>query len=267
MGCNNGECFDHLGSVPLVPRETRIMAAIPAFNEEPSIGTIVREAARYADSVVVVDDGSHDRTSDVAAKAGAYVIRRSENGGYAEAIRTCFRCGLNQDADVLVTLDGDGQHSANDIPTLVAPIISGEADIVIGSRVLGRFLGIPRYRRVGIGIITWLYNVGAPLKVSDAQSGYRAYSKRALSFLSDIHARGMDISVATLIAARKLGLRIVEVPIACTYHGNGSTLNPVVHGVSVALATAFGRWRVELFGQDLTQQRVRISEARERETA
>jgi hypothetical protein len=102
---------------------------------------------------------------------------------------------------------------------------------------------VPRYRKFGIDVITWLFNAGSPVKVTDAQSGFRAYSKKALDMLLPLEEEGMSISMEIIIKARKLGLRMCEVPITCLYIEGSSTLNPVVHGVSVAMLTVVQRVR------------------------
>jgi hypothetical protein len=137
-------------------------------------------------------------------------------------------------AEVLVTLDGDGQHDPDEVPDVLQPLLTREADLVIGSRFMGKSNNVPRYRKFGIDVITFLYNFGSPMRISDGQSGFRAYRKEVLNSL-ELTETGMGVSVQTLIQARRRGYRIAEVPISCKYHAAGSTLNPVSHGVGVAL--------------------------------
>jgi len=212
----------------------RIVAGIPAYNEEQFIAEVVRKARRFADEVIVVDDGSRDGTSEAAKAAGAVVINHGVHKGYGESIKSCFEVMKLNTADVLVVLDGDGQHDPDDIPQLLAPIFSGEADVVVGSRFLGGQTNMPRYRKFGIKVITFLCNFGSRVKVSDAQSGFRAYSKKVLDTLT-ITGSGMGASAEVLIKIREKGFSIKEVPIRCLYHSKGSTLNPVIHGLGVAL--------------------------------
>lgn len=213
----------------------RVIATIPCFNTERSIGGVVSRAGKYVDQVIVIDDGSVDETGRKARAAGAMVISHSVNGGYGEAIRSCFEAGKANGADILVTLDGDGQHNPDEIQKVVAPILNKEADIVIGSRFLNKQVNIPRYRRFGIKVITFLFNFGSKVKVQDAQSGYRAYSRQALNAISATGA-DMSISVETLIQARAAGLRITEIATSCRYHPHSSSKNPVIHGLGVALS-------------------------------
>jgi len=212
-----------------------VIAGIPAYNEAETIGDIIRRASSHVDEVIVVDDGSSDDTAQVARDAGATVIRNQYNRGAGGATKTCFQQARERNADVLVTIDGDGQHNAAEIPSLIAPVLRGKADLVIGSRFLDKGCRIPRYRRFGITVISTLLNLVSKVKVSDSQSCYRAYSKKALRAL-DITEPGFAFSVELIIEARRQGLVIDEVPISCIYHDHSHSLNPVVHGMGVALS-------------------------------
>jgi len=220
----------------------KVIAAIPCYDEEKFISEVVRGANKYVDLVIVIDDGSRDGTSKVARVAGALIVNHNINRGYGESIRSCFEAAKVNHADILITLDGDNQHAAEEIPRFIAPILNGEADLVIGSRFLGDNSNMPRYRKLGIYVITWLFNAGSKVKVSDAQSGFRAYSRRILDTLS-LTERGMGVSVEVLIKARGKGFTIREVPISCRYHSTSSTLNPVCHGLGVALTVAKLRFK------------------------
>lgn len=211
-----------------------IMVAIPAYNEGHFIGEVVIRAKRFADRVVVIDDGSTDNTALVAEDAGASVINHGVNKGYGESIKSCFKVMKSSTADVLVVLDGDGQHDPDDILRLLAPIFSGEAEVIIGSRLLSGTSNIPRYREFGIRVITFLYNFGSKVKVSDAQSGFRAYSRKVLDAFT-ITGSGMGASAEVIIKIRERGFSIKEVPISCTYHSASHSINPVTHGLGVAL--------------------------------
>jgi glycosyltransferase involved in cell wall biosynthesis len=219
----------------------KIIAAISAYNEQQFIGEIVSKARRHVDEVIVVDDGSTDNTSEVARAAGAEVIRHKTNQGAGAAARTAFKAAKRGHADILVTLDGDGQHNPDEIPRLLAPILDGKADLVIGSRFLrpGR-RQMPRYRKFGIDVITLLYNLGSRVRVSDSQCCFRAQSRRLIEAVN-ITETGFGFSVQVLIQARKRGLNIREVPVACIYHSQGSTLNPVAHGLGVAFSVIKNR--------------------------
>ena len=226
--------------------EPRIIVAIPCLNEEQFIGDIVTRAREFADKVIVIDDGSTDHTSEVAKAAGAYVIRHKLRRGAGAATRSAFEAAKKYDADVLVTLDGDSQHNPDEIPQVLAPILRGEADLVIGSRFLLKNIEkVPKYRKFGIDVITWLYNFGSKVKVSDSQSCFRAHGRRLLEAIN-ITENGFGFSVQVLIQARRKNFVIREVPVSCIYHAQGSSLNPIKHGLGVAWKVIKLRFRDEL---------------------
>lgn len=231
------------------PSSPTIIAAIPCFNEQDFIGDIVTSAKQYVDKVIVIDDGSTDNTSEVAKAAGAEVIRHEVRRGAGFATKSGFEAAKANNADVLVTLDGDGQHNPAEITRLLSAIVPQEADLVIGSRFLKAETNMPRYRKFGIDVITWLYNFGSRVKVSDSQSCFRAYSRRLLEAINTLE-KGFGFSVELLIQARKRGFKITEVPISCVYHSQGSSLNPVIHGVGVAMSVIKLRLRDEIFTRE-----------------
>ena len=209
----------------------RVIAAIPCFNEERCIGSVVLKTKKFVSSVIVIDDGSTDATAEVAEAAGASVHQHDRNRGYGAAIRSALEKGKQLGADVLVIVDGDGQHDPKDIPKLVKPLIDGEADVVIGSRFLGQGKKPPFYRRVGQRVLTTVTNVGSGQKVSDSQSGFRAYSAKALNALN-LAEDGMSVSSEMQFAIGKSGLKVKEVPIDVTYEGKAKR-SPVEHGIGV----------------------------------
>ena len=215
----------------MLQQKPKIIAAIPCFNEERFIGSVVLKAKRYVDSVIVIDDGSTDATAEVAAEAGAEVHRHSQNQGYGVAIRSALAKGRQLGVDVLVVLDGDGQHDPKDIPKLVKSVINGQADVAVGSRFLGKGEKPPLYRRLGQRVLTTATNVGSGQSISDSQSGFRAYSARALEKL-DLAESGMSISSEIQFASRKGTLRVTEVPINVSYTGEAKR-SPVGHGLRV----------------------------------
>ena len=206
---------------------------LPAFNEEVSIGSVVLLARQHADRVIVVDDGSSDRTAEIAENAGAEVIVHSLNSGKGVALKTGFEAA--EGSDVIVTMDSDGQHNPSDIPKLVAPILEGVADMVNGSRYLnGNGKTTPVYRRVGQTILDTATNMNSGLKITDSQSGFRAfagYTKEIFRF----NANGMAIESEMLADAGNARLRIKEVEIGVRYDVDGSTENPIRHGLMVLL--------------------------------
>lgn len=208
-----------------------IVAILPAFNEEVSIGSVVLRTRRYADRVIVVDDGSSDRTADVAELAGAEVIRHPENRGKGAALKTGFE-SLNGES-VVVTMDTDGQHDPSDLPKLVEPILNGEADMVNGSRYInGNKKDTPFYRRMGQQVLDKATNLNSGLSITDSQSGFRAFAaftKEAFRF----NQSGLAIESEMLVDAANAGLRIKEVEIGVRYDVDGSSENPVSHGVKI----------------------------------
>jgi len=208
------------------------IVAIPCFNTEGFIADVVSRARRHVDQVIVIDDGSHDSTAERAKAAGATVVSHGVNRGYGETIRSCLKAAKEDGADILAILDGDGQHDPDELPQILAPILRGEADVVVGSRFLGGRTNMPRYRKFGIDVITFLCNFGSNVRVSDAQSGFRAYSANVIADFP-LKANGMTISVEILIRARERSFSIKEVPISCIYHSNSSSINPMIHGLGV----------------------------------
>jgi len=215
-----------------------VVAAIPAYNEEKTIARVVLQALRHVDKVVVCDDGSSDLTGDIAERVGADLVRHEKKLGYGAAIQSLFKWAKRANADIMVTLDGDGQHDPNEIPVLAEPVLEGKADIVIGSRFLGdaEKNGMPRYRRLGIKVITKLTGAASSNRLSDAQSGFRVYGRKALEDLR-LFEDGMGVSVEALMNARKQGLTVAEVPAGCNYSGvEPSTRSPLRHGMSVVMS-------------------------------
>jgi glycosyltransferase involved in cell wall biosynthesis len=211
-----------------------IVAGIPAYNEEKTIAQVILNAQKQVDVVVVCDDGSQDMTAEIAQRLGAIVIRHSSNLGYGNAISSLFEKARALKADLLVTLDADGQHNAKEIQTLTQPVIEGKADVTIGSRFLNGANGIPLYRRFGIKFLTKITNGNKKEQgLTDAQCGFRAYNRHAIESL-DLREPGMGISVEILMQAKNQGMIIAEVPVEAHYHGlDTSTHHPVRHGVSV----------------------------------
>ena len=225
--------IEALGKKPLV------VVGIPAYNEERTIAKVVLEAQKHADIVLVCDDGSSDYTGEIAERLGATVERHEENKGDGAAIQSMFKAARKLGADIFVTLDGDGQHEADQIPQLIQPVLDGKADVVTGSRFLGNVQNNgsnrpPWHRRLGIRAITRLTTSTSKCSVTDAQNGFRAYGKKALEKLS-LSENGMGVSVEVLLKSKEEGLQLAEVPVECNYDGveKPSSHNPIRHGASV----------------------------------
>jgi len=211
-------------------KKIRVLAGIPAYNEARYVGSVVLQARQYADEVILVDDGSMDNTARVAELAGATVIRHHENKGYGAAIQSMLAEAKKRNPDVFVLLDADAQHNPNEIPAIIKPILEG-FDLVIGSREAQKDK-TPRYRRIGKEVILRSARLASKTNVSDSECGFRAFSKRAISEL-ELKENGMAISEETIVRAAEKNLRITEVPISNIYTMDGSTLNPIRHGVDV----------------------------------
>jgi len=214
----------------------QVVIGIPAYNEEKNIAKIIVKLQNITNKIIVCNDGSTDLTSKIANKMGAIVINHPKNLGYGAAIKSLFSKARELDADVLITFDADGQHRIEDINKVLEPIEHNNADIVIGSRFLDKKMKIPAYRKFGINAITKMSNITTKKKITDSQSGFRAYNKKSLQEIipSD---NGMGVSTEILIKANKKSLRVIEVPIIILYEGETSTHNPMSHGISVMLST------------------------------
>lgn len=208
-----------------------VIALIPAYNEERFIGSLVLAAKMYVDEVIVVDDGSHDRTVDIARQAGARIIQHEHNQGKAAAVNTGFTFVRSLNPIAVVMLDGDGQHCADDIPIVLSPVMKGEADIAIGSRFLNVKSDIPTYRQIGQHGLTLVTNVTSGVSISDSQSGFRAFSANALNYLT-FSQGGFSIESEMQFLVGDNKLRVAEVPIKVVY-AERAKRNPVRHGMQV----------------------------------
>lgn len=193
----------------------KILAAIPAYNEASRICRVVAATKPYATDVVVIDDGSTDATALHAAAAGARVLRHCINRDLGGALQTAFAYARSSDADILVTIDGDGQFQPNEISRLVAPLREGIADVVIGSRFLQKNT-VPFFRRCGNyagNFVTWFFFAS---RVSDSQSGFRAFSRKAIAVMQ-LRTSGMEISSEIIKEIYQKHLRVKEVPVTVLY--------------------------------------------------
>lgn len=226
-----------------------VIIGIPAYNEADTVGEVVRAARDPAVDVLVVDDGSDDRTAAVATEAGATVLQHDENRGYGAALGTLFSTAHEHDVAHLVVIDADGQHDPADALDLVATQRSSDGDIVIGSRFVGDAeTDMPLYRRAGLGVINGLTGAALRLgysseRVADTQSGFRAYNADAIELLAcraDL-SDGMDASLDILFHAADENYSFTETPVDVTYDvAEANTHNPFIHG-TVLVSNIFGR--------------------------
>jgi glycosyltransferase involved in cell wall biosynthesis len=205
-----------LPPAPLLPG--RLAIILPACNERDAIGGVIRriptsalEAEGWVPRVIVVDDGSSDDTADVALQAGATVVSHRRNRGLGAALRTGLERAREADARAAIYLDADGEYDPAQMPRLLAPLAAGEADYVLGSRFLGRREGMSWQRTLANRGFTLLTSVLAGVRLTDAQTGYRAFSRRALERAEIIHDYNYA-QVLTLDLVRK-GMRLREVPV------------------------------------------------------
>ena len=214
-----------------------ITIGIPAYNEEKNISEIIKKLQKITNKIIVCDDGSSDSTAKIAKEMGVLVVQHTTNLGYGAAIRSIFLKAREEKSEFLITLDSDGQHRIEDIQTVLNPLKTGKADIVIGSRFLNNGgKNVPSYRKVGIKILTKLANTSLEQNITDSQSGFRGYGKDVIENVTPSES-GMGVSNEILIKASKQGLKIVEVPIIILYDGDTSTHNPISHGSSVLIST------------------------------
>jgi glycosyltransferase involved in cell wall biosynthesis len=219
-----------LRQTPDTGHKIGILAGIAAYNEARYVGSILLQARQYVDEVIVVDDGSTDNTARVAELAGATVVRHAENKGKGAAIQSILAEARKRNPDVLILLDADAQHDPNEIPVLIKPISEG-FDLVIGSREAQNYK-TPRYRRVGRKVLLHSARLASKANISDSESGFRALSPKAINDL-ELKANGFAVESEMITLAADKNLKITEVPISNIYTMDGSTLNPVRHGIDV----------------------------------
>ncbi|OED29618.1 glycosyltransferase family 2 protein [Methanosphaera sp. WGK6] len=212
---------------------SNVAVLLPAYNEEVAIASMILLSSKYADEVIVIDDGSSDRTSDISKLAGATVLRHETNEGKGAALKTGFMYA--KDFDIIVTIDADGQHNPAEIPDVIKPIEDDVADIVNGSRYInGTDKNTPKYRRVGQTVLDTATNIASGVKLTDTQSGFRAFSSDSVKYFN-FDPDGFGIESDMLIEASNNNLRITEVEITVRYDVETSTDNPVVQGLSVLM--------------------------------
>jgi glycosyltransferase involved in cell wall biosynthesis len=226
-----GAYLDPQPTLSRVQPQTSVV--IPAYNEEVAIGSVVLGAKQFSDQVIVIDDGSTDRTAQLAELAGAKVIRLERNSGKANALMCGLNIPENHGCTAIVVMDGDGQHRPEDIFSVIAPVLAGEADLVIGSRFMAKGNHVPAYRRVGQTILNRFTNINSKIKVSDTQSGLRALSPKAIKNL-DFASDNYNIESDMIVHFANRGLIIKEVPIAVRYDvPNGHKKNSLTMGMGL----------------------------------
>jgi glycosyltransferase involved in cell wall biosynthesis len=226
---------------------------MPAYNAAKTLaGTVGLIPAEVVDHLVLVDDGSRDATVEIARGLGLDVVQHFHNAGYGANQKTCYTTALGLDADIVVMLHPDGQYDPRLIPDLVEPIASGTADIVLGSRMLlpggAREGGMPAWKRVVNRLLTRVENAALGAQLSEAHTGYRAYSR---SFLETVpwqrNSNGFVFDTQIIFQAHAFGQRLVEVPIRTVYEADSSNIS-LAHSVEYGLRTLgvaarYAAWR------------------------
>ncbi len=201
-------------------RPVKVSIVIPAYNEASTIGRVVQqvmslELPDIKKEVIVVDDGSCDRTGDIARSKGAVVVRHFINRGLGGALGTGIEAALHRAADVVVTFDADGQHSADDIKRVIQPVLIDRADVVIGSRML-EGSGMPWERRVANRLANFITLVFLGIQTTDSQSGLRAFSRSAAEQIR-ITSNYYEVSTEICGEIERHHLRLTEVPVRSIY--------------------------------------------------
>jgi len=193
----------------------KIVAVIPAHNEEKTIGIVIRKIKKFVDLVIVVDDGSTDRTGKIALKEGAIVLTHKINQGYGKSLIDGLDLAISKKPKYIITLDGDGQHDPKEIPNFVRELDNGY-DVVIGSRFLGKSSNLTLKRNIALRLLSLQFFIFTGLFLSDVQSGYRGYRKEVLEGIK-FKERGMGFSVESLIKLKEKRIKFKEIPIEVKY--------------------------------------------------
>lgn len=231
----------------------RRVAIVPAHNEEGAIAGVVREIQAFDPGleVVVIDDGSVDRTAGLAAEAGAHVVRLPFNLGIGGAVQTGFRYALERGFDLAVRLDGDGQHDPNELPRLLEPLLAGDADIVVGSRFAAQdgHYRVPFARRLGIRLFARIVSLLVGQRVTDTTSGFQAVNRKGIALFAADYPHDYPEVEATVMVHRHR-LRLKEVPVRMRERAAGESsitaLRSVYYAAKVLLALFVGLFRRSL---------------------
>jgi hypothetical protein len=227
----------------------RCVAIVPAYNEEASVGRVVTEL-REVDpelDVVVVDDGSRDRTAAVAQAAGAAVVTLPFNLGIGGAMQTGFRYAAEHGYDVAIQVDGDGQHDPRELKKILEPVLAGEVDVAVGTRFAGgEGFQSTRTRRFGIRVFAWVVSRIVGQRVTDTTSGFRAVNRKGIRLFAAEYPPDYPEVEATVVLSRH-HLRMLEVPVVMRIRETGSSsitaLRSVYYMVKVLLALFIGLFR------------------------
>ncbi|MEA3254901.1 MAG: glycosyltransferase family 2 protein [Candidatus Altiarchaeota archaeon] len=219
----------------------KISVIIPAYNEGPRIGGVLEGIPGGVDEVVVVDDGSDDDTGGIATAMGARVIRHEKNKGKGNAIKTGI---LKSKNEVLVFMDGDGQHDPRYITKIVKPLLKDDADVVIGNRFHNGFSGTPAHRIISNTLTRSMINIITKEGVKDPLSGYRAITRGAIEELQ-LDGNGFEIEIELILQAIERGYRISYVNVPLIYGVKKSHLRNLDSiKITLRLINAFVKYRL-----------------------
>lgn len=220
----------------------KTVVLIPAFNEENGISQLVKDLLTIIEEIIVVDDGSCDKTAAIAAAAGARVIFHEENKGKGVALRTGFQAAISDGADAVITMDGDGQHDWREVPKLIKKAEESKADIVIGDR-MSDISSMPLIRVLTNRLTSWFVSRLGGQKISDSQSGYRLIKRNVLESVK-LETANYDLESEILIKASRQGYIISSVPVRTIYHADGvSKINPLVDTLRFARLIVRLMWK------------------------
>jgi len=196
--------------------QSTVIVVIPAFNEERLIGSVVLKTLRHPVRVIVVNDGSTDLTAELAASAGAEVVSLPENQGKGAALNVGVQKALEYDPEAVVLIDADGQHMPGELPVVLAPVLEGRADVVVGSRYIKEGNKVPFHRIMGHKFFNFITGAASGVNVSDSQCGFRAFSRRALDKIN-FSSSGFSVESEMQFWAHEKGLIVEEVPVTINY--------------------------------------------------
>ena len=220
----------------------KTVVLIPAFNEEKGISQLVKDLRTIVEEIIVVDDGSCDKTAAIAAEAGAKVIFHEENKGKGVALRTGFQAAISDGADAVITMDGDGQHDWREVPKLIKKAEESGADIVIGDR-MGDISSMPPIRILTNRLTSWFVSRLGGQKISDSQSGYRLIKRNVLENVK-LETANYDLESEILIKASRQGYITSSVPVKTIYHADGvSKINPFMDTLRFAKLIVRLMWK------------------------
>jgi len=237
--------------------DLRCIALVPAFNERAAVPRVIDELRSFDPrlDIVVIDDGSFDGTAAVAAAKGARVLRLPFNLGIGGAVQTGFRYAFENEYDIAVRVDGDGQHDPLQLSLLLEPLLQDEADIVVGSRFAGGGEGYrsSRSRRVGIRLLGWVVSRIVGQRVTDTTSGFQALNREGIAlFARDYPHDYPEVEAMVMVFRHRLRLR--EVPVSMRERGGGrssiTTLRSIYYMVKVLLAIFVGLFRRNVIPQE-----------------